>query len=191
MTTHSIWAYPAWLRFHEKIKRKVTEGSECRVVKVKPQERLLDLSSVALCTRLEASPCPSPWWAASSSSPPSSSTSSSPTPPSRRPWRSTSKPKIPKTSLLLLPRNAVKPSIRNAVSKPGILIALFKVGSAACSLGFLQTTLEPHLSTLKPALSSFQVEHVPFKTNPLICMNHHSCTVHVSISTYKYSNKYV
>jgi len=53
--------------------------------------------------------------------------------------------------------NAVKPSIRNAVSKPGILIALFKVGSAACSLGFLQTTLEPHLSTLKPALSSFQV----------------------------------
>jgi len=43
------------------------------------------------------------------------------------------------------------------LTKPGILIALFKVGSAACSLGFLQTTLEPHLSTLKPALSSFQV----------------------------------
>jgi MFS family permease len=58
---------------------------------------------------------------------------------------------------LEIDENAVKPSIRNAVSKPGILIALFKVGSAACSLGFLQTTLEPHLSTLKPALSSFQV----------------------------------
>jgi len=53
--------------------------------------------------------------------------------------------------------NAVKPSMKNALTKPGILIALFKVGSAACSLGFLQTTLEPHLSTLKPALSSFQV----------------------------------
>jgi len=53
--------------------------------------------------------------------------------------------------------NHVKPSMRNALSKPGILIALFKVGSAACSLGFLQTTLEPHLSTLRPKLSSFQV----------------------------------
>jgi len=51
----------------------------------------------------------------------------------------------------------VKPSMRNALSKPGILIALFKVGSAAASLGFLQTTLEPHLHDLKPALSSFQV----------------------------------
>merc|ERR1719410_2538540 len=51
----------------------------------------------------------------------------------------------------------VKPSMRNALSKPGILIALFKVGSAAASLGFLQTTLEPHLHDLKPPLSSFQV----------------------------------
>ena len=31
------------------------------------------------------------------------------------------------------------------------------MGSAAASLGFLQTTLEPHLHDLKPALSSFQV----------------------------------
>jgi len=51
----------------------------------------------------------------------------------------------------------VKPSMKNALSKPGILIALFKVGSAAASLGFLQTTLEPHLHDLKPPLSSFQV----------------------------------
>jgi len=51
----------------------------------------------------------------------------------------------------------VKPSMRNALSKPGILIALFKVGTAAASLGFLQTTLEPHLHDLKPPLSSFQV----------------------------------
>lgn len=47
--------------------------------------------------------------------------------------------------------------MRNALSKPAILIALFKVGSAAASLGFLQTTLEPHLHDLKPPLSSFQV----------------------------------
>ena len=47
--------------------------------------------------------------------------------------------------------------MRNALSKPGILIALFKVGTAAASLGFLQTTLEPHLHDLKPPLSSFQV----------------------------------
>ena len=47
--------------------------------------------------------------------------------------------------------------MRNALSKPSIVIALFKVGSAAASLGFLQTTLEPHLHDLKPALSSFQV----------------------------------
>ena len=47
--------------------------------------------------------------------------------------------------------------MRNALSKPSILIALFKVGSAAASLGFLQTTLEPHLHDLKPPLSSFQV----------------------------------
>ena len=120
------------------------------------QERLLDLSLEELCMRSEASPFPSQSWAASSSSPPSSSTSSSQTPLSRPPWKLTSKPEI-QMSLLLLCRSAVKPSIRNAVTKPGILIALFKVGSAACSLGFLQTTLEPHLSTLKPALSSFQV----------------------------------
>jgi len=53
--------------------------------------------------------------------------------------------------------NAVKPSMKNALSKPAILIALFKVGSAAASLGFLQTTLEPHLHDIKPPLSSFQV----------------------------------
>jgi len=66
-------------------------------------------------------------------------------------------PDTPEPPTLEADESAVKPSIRNAVTKPGILIALFKVGSAACSLGFLQTTLEPHLSTLKPALSSFQV----------------------------------
>jgi len=53
--------------------------------------------------------------------------------------------------------DAEKPSMLNALSKPAILIALFKVGSAAASLGFLQTTLEPHLHDLKPPLSSFQV----------------------------------
>jgi len=53
--------------------------------------------------------------------------------------------------------STVKPSMKNALSKPAILIALFKVGSAAASLGFLQTTLEPHLHDLKPPLSSFQV----------------------------------
>ena len=47
--------------------------------------------------------------------------------------------------------------MKNALSKPAILIALFKVGSAAASLGFLQTTLEPHLHDIKPPLSSFQV----------------------------------
>jgi len=52
---------------------------------------------------------------------------------------------------------ACKPSMKNALTKPAILIALFKVGSAAASLGFLQTTLEPHLSDIKPPLSSFQV----------------------------------
>jgi len=66
-------------------------------------------------------------------------------------------PDTPEPPALEVDENAVKPSIKNALTKPGILIALFKVGSAACSLGFLQTTLEPHLSTLKPALSSFQV----------------------------------
>ena len=54
-------------------------------------------------------------------------------------------------------RNCVKPSMKNALTKPAILIALFKVGSAAASLGFLQTTLEPHLHDIKPPLSSFQV----------------------------------
>jgi len=66
-------------------------------------------------------------------------------------------PDTPEPPALETDENAVKPSIKNALTKPGILIALFKVGSAACSLGFLQTTLEPHLSTLKPALTSFQV----------------------------------
>ena len=47
--------------------------------------------------------------------------------------------------------------MKNALTKPAILIALFKVGSAAASLGFLQTTLEPHLHDIKPPLSSFQV----------------------------------
>lgn len=53
--------------------------------------------------------------------------------------------------------NCIKPSMKNALTKPAILIALFKVGSAAASLGFLQTTLEPHLHDIKPPLSSFQV----------------------------------
>jgi len=53
--------------------------------------------------------------------------------------------------------NAVKPSMKNALSKPAIIIALFKVGTAAASLGFLQTTLEPHLHDIQPPLSSFQV----------------------------------
>merc|ERR1719391_1122571 len=50
--------------------------------------------------------------------------------------------------------------MKKALSKPSILIALFKVGSAAASIGFLQTTLEPHLSDIKPGgvpLTSFQV----------------------------------
>jgi MFS family permease len=53
-----------------------------------------------------------------------------------------------------------KPSMKQALSKPAIGIALFKVMTAAASLGFLQTTLEPHLHDLKVnghALSSFQV----------------------------------
>merc|ERR1711981_930799 len=53
--------------------------------------------------------------------------------------------------------STVKPSMKNALTKPAILIALFKVGSVAASLGFLQTTLEPHLHDIKPPLSSFQV----------------------------------
>merc|ERR1712088_1033312 len=63
----------------------------------------------------------------------------------------------PEAPTLEADESSVKPSMRNALSKPSIVIALFKVGSAAASLGFLQTTLEPHLSTLKPALTSFQV----------------------------------
>jgi len=57
--------------------------------------------------------------------------------------------------------NAAKPSMREALSKPSILIALFKVATAAASIGFLQTTLEPHLHYIKTPsgvpLSSFQV----------------------------------
>jgi len=53
-----------------------------------------------------------------------------------------------------------KPSMKQALMKPSIAIALFKVMTAAASLGFLQTTLEPHLHDLKVnghALTSFQV----------------------------------
>jgi len=52
------------------------------------------------------------------------------------------------------------PTILEALSKPSILIALFKVLTAAASIGFLQTTLEPHLHDIKPygvPLTSFQV----------------------------------
>lgn len=38
-----------------------------------------------------------------------------------------------------------KPSVKKALSKPGILIALFQVCTSAASLGFLQATLEPHI----------------------------------------------
>lgn len=53
-----------------------------------------------------------------------------------------------------------KPSMAKALTKPAILIALFKVGSAAASIGFLQTTLEPHLHDIKPngiPLTPFQI----------------------------------
>jgi len=53
-----------------------------------------------------------------------------------------------------------KPSMKQALTKPSIVIALFKVMTAAASIGFLQTTLEPHLHDLKyngHTLSSFQV----------------------------------
>jgi len=53
-----------------------------------------------------------------------------------------------------------RPSMWEALSKPAIVIALFKVGTAAASIGFLQTTLEPHLHDLKvngKLLTSFQI----------------------------------
>merc|ERR1740139_1920466 len=51
-----------------------------------------------------------------------------------------------------------KASVKQAMSKPSILIALYSVLTGAASLGFLQTSLEPHLGDA-PAinLSSFQV----------------------------------
>jgi len=49
-----------------------------------------------------------------------------------------------------------KPTMRMALSKPSICIALFKVSTAACSIGFLQTTLEPHLASIS-SFTSFQV----------------------------------
>jgi len=55
------------------------------------------------------------------------------------------------------PENADKPGMCSALQKPGILVALFKVSTAACSVGFIQTTLEPHLATLDPPLSSLQI----------------------------------
>jgi len=56
------------------------------------------------------------------------------------------------------PDDGNKPNVREALSKPSILIALYSVLTGAASLGFLQTTLEPHLGDA-PAipLSSFQV----------------------------------
>lgn len=54
--------------------------------------------------------------------------------------------------------DAEKPSVKEAMSKPSILIALYSVLTGAASLGFLQTTLEPHLGD-EPSipLTSFQV----------------------------------
>jgi len=56
------------------------------------------------------------------------------------------------------PSGEPKPSMMNALTKPSILIALYSVLTGAASIGFLQATLEPHLSDA-PALglSSFQV----------------------------------
>lgn len=53
---------------------------------------------------------------------------------------------------------AEKPSVKEALKKPSILIALYSVLVGAASLGFLQTTLEPHLGD-EPSipLTSFQV----------------------------------
>jgi len=51
-----------------------------------------------------------------------------------------------------------KPSVKMVVTRPSILIALYSVLTGAASLGFLQTTLEPHLSDPPTIpLSSFQV----------------------------------
>jgi len=55
------------------------------------------------------------------------------------------------------PSDGDKPGMCAALQKPGILVALFKVSTAACSVGFIQTTLEPHLATLNPPLSSLQI----------------------------------
>lgn len=68
---------------------------------------------------------------------------------------------LPPTPTYIPPADgAEKPGMKQALSKPAILIALFKVGSAAASIGFLQTTLEPHLHDLKvngEILTSFQI----------------------------------
>jgi len=55
------------------------------------------------------------------------------------------------------PADGDKPGMCAALQKPGILVALFKVSTAACSVGFIQTTLEPHLATLNPPLTSLQI----------------------------------
>jgi len=55
------------------------------------------------------------------------------------------------------PSDGDKPGMSAALKKPGILVALFKVSTAACSVGFIQTTLEPHLTTLNPPLTSLQI----------------------------------
>jgi len=54
--------------------------------------------------------------------------------------------------------DAEKATVKQALVKPSILIALYSVLVGAASIGFLQTTLEPHLGDA-PAiyLSSFQV----------------------------------
>jgi len=67
---------------------------------------------------------------------------------------------LPETPHIDTSESGEKPSMKKALSKPSILIALFKVGSAAASIGFLQTTLEPHLHDIRPGgvpLTSFQV----------------------------------
>ena len=123
------------------------------------QGRLSALWWAELSTRLEDLSSRLPWWGPYSSSPPSSSTWCCPTLRSLLLRLSKSCAAVSLLSPSLPPycRSTVKPSMKNALSKPAILIALFKVGSAAASLGFLQTTLEPHLHDLRPPLSSFQV----------------------------------
>jgi len=67
---------------------------------------------------------------------------------------------LPETPTHVSATSGEKPSMKEALSKPAILIALFKVATAAASIGFLQTTLEPHLHDIKPGgvpLTSFQV----------------------------------